>query len=474
MFSFHKRQIGSADTSHEHGVTEEKPHMFTRALHLFPRSREEFRTRRISIVFAITIVLIAVFFIYHVISAALFYINTFSVSDILFIFAGDISRDEMQRTNVLLVGMGGESHESPDLADTIIVASYNHATKIASMLSIPRDLYLRVPENGSSRINKIYEDMKPRVGSAKALEILRDAAEQVANVEIHYYIRVDFQGFKDVVDILGGVDINVPSALHDEFYPDGKNGFETFHVDTGLQHMDGETALKYARSRRTTSDFDRAQRQQHLLVSIKDKAMSKNIFVSPLKIQHLWDAFKEHVETDMSFAEMISFGRIAKKFDTTKIVSKVLRDIEIVQEGGFLYTPEREFYGGAFVLRPWGETYENIHKYASLIFDTPEIYLENAAIEIQNASGVPGVAQKLMDYLLTFGFRVVRIGNTPDGERYEKTHFAATNPDSFPWTVQKLTEFLPKGKHISSPTTRSLSSNADVVIVIGQDFPMEY
>ena len=468
MSIFEQRPIGDNE------LPSKKKKVIKRVLRLFPRNREEFRTRRISVLFASAIMVLAAFFIYKIISTAVFYTMNFSPSDIFFMFAGNVTKDEMYRTNILLVGTGGGDHDAPDLTDSMIVASYNHNTKIGSMLSIPRDLYVKIPGYGSNRINKIYENLKPEYGNEKALEILCDTAEKVAGIDIHYYLKVDFASFKNTVDILDGVDIDVKKSIYDESYPDDNNGFEVFQIDTGLQHMDGEMALKYARSRHSTSDFDRAQRQQQIIVAIKEKATDKKLLTSPIKLKKLWDTFNEHVETNMSFTEMAAFARIAKNFDTSQIVSKVLRDIEIAQEGGFLYTPEREFYGGAFVLRPWGETYEDIHKYTSMIFDTPEVYLENARIEIQNGSGTPGAASNLMDYLITYGFNVVRINNTTDGEEYMKTHYSAIEHEGSPWAIQKLGELLPKGKKLSAPQARPSNSNVDVVIVIGKDFPVNY
>jgi LCP family protein required for cell wall assembly len=467
MAIFDQRPIG------DHEPPSKKKKVIKKALRLFPHNKDDFRTRKISVLFATAIVFLAAFFVYKIVSTAVFYAGNFSPSDIFFIFAGNVTQDEMHRTNILLVGTGGGDHDAPDLTDSIIVASYNHITKTASMLSIPRDLYVKIPGYGSSRINKIYENLKPDYGSPKSLEILSDTAEIVAGIDIHYYLKVDFAAFRDTVDVLGGVDIDVKRAIYDESYPDDNYGFEIFQVDKGPHHFDGETALKYARSRHTTSDFDRAQRQQQLLVAIKEKAMGKKILTSPMKLKKLWAAFSEHVETNMSFAEMAAFARIAKSFDTSQIVSKVLRDIEMAQEGAFLYTPEREFYGGAFVLRPWGETYKDVHKYTDIIFGTPEVYLENARIEIQNGSGVSGAASNLMDYLITYGFNVVRINNTPDKEEYAKTHYSTIEHEGSPWTMQKLGELLPRGKKIDVPKTRP-GSDVDIVIVIGEDFPNDY
>lgn len=449
--------------------TQQKPKrsLFRKLIRMLPKSKKDFEARKISSIFALAVVIFAAFFIYKVTSTAIFYVSNFRFTDLVMLVAGKVEQDDLGRTNVLLLGVGGGQHDAPDLTDSIIVASYNHRTRIASLLSIPRDLYVNMPGYDGSRVNKIYENLKPRLGSKKALEVVRDAASKIANLDIHYYVKIDFSGFRDVIDTLGGIDIEVPKTIHDEAYPDEKmQGYTLFHVDAGLQHMDGETALKYARSRHSTSDFDRSLRQQEIIKAIKAKATEAKLFSSPMKLKTLWDTFQENIETDLSLREMITFAGIAKDFDTSRMVTKGLRDIEIVQEGGFLYTPERELYGGAFVLLPWGDTYESIHRYAKFLFERPEIYLEKARIEIQNGTGQSGVAGKLANRLSLYGFNVVLTGNTPNKEKFDTSQIYAYEPDKFTANLTALQEFLPIGSIRKAPEG-SVGTESDIVIVIG-------
>jgi len=166
------------------------------------------------------------------------------------------------RVNILLIGMGGTGHKGGLLTDTIMVLSIKPEAKQAALLSIPRDLYVPIPGAGSAKINSAHALGEQReTGTGPALA--KSVVGTVLDLPIHYYIRVDFAGFTKLIDAVDGLDINVEKAIADPFYPDERTeGYAPFYLKAGPKHMDGKLALKYARSRETTSDFDRARRQQ--------------------------------------------------------------------------------------------------------------------------------------------------------------------------------------------------------------------
>ena len=187
-----------------------------------------------------------------------------------------------ERINVLLLGIdrrGGKGWGYR--TDTIIIVTVDPVQKTAGMLSIPRDLQVSIPGNGDDRINTAnvwgYNNDYPGGGPA----LLKRTIETNFGIPIDYYIMADFQAFVEIIDTLGGIDVSVPTTLHDTKYPDPKPGdlyaFKTVHFDPGWQHMNGTRALEYARSRMSTSDFDRAKRQQLILVAIRDRALSLNL-----------------------------------------------------------------------------------------------------------------------------------------------------------------------------------------------------
>src|SRR3989339_1759318 len=195
----------------------------------------------------------------------------------IFLAAGsDLTADENGRTNFLIIGTGGAYHDGPDLTDTIIVTSLDQDNETLSMISIPRDFYIVNDVKGipDSKINETYYYAKKHFNDPlKGLEYFKSKVEELSNLKIQYYIKIDFSGFEKIIDALGGIDVDVPESIYDPYYPkEGTIYFETFSIKAGQQHMDGKTALEYARSRETSSDFDRSRRQHEIIYAIKEKA----------------------------------------------------------------------------------------------------------------------------------------------------------------------------------------------------------
>ncbi|MFH1172942.1 MAG: LCP family protein, partial [bacterium] len=203
-----------------------------------------------------------------------------------------------QRINFLLLGIGGQDHAGPDLTDTIMIASFIPETKKIAMISLPRDLLVPMEGYGSRKINRINslgEMKEPSQGAKYAA----DNISKIFNIPIHYYARVDFTGFVDLINQLGGIKIYVENVIDDKSYPIlGKEDvfpyterFEHLYIEEGWQKMDGELALKYARSRHTQSvegsDFARSRRQQKIITALKDKAFSFSTLLNPLKLNSL-------------------------------------------------------------------------------------------------------------------------------------------------------------------------------------------
>ncbi|WP_321490395.1 LCP family protein [uncultured Hyphomonas sp.] len=170
-------------------------------------------------------------------------------------------------------GLLEKTEQGGHLSDSIMIVSINPVRPSISVLSLPRDLYIS-SKVGDRKINEIYAAAQYKHGEPKGLEIVKDAISKFTGIEIHYGAVVDFALFRDSVDLLGGVDVFVPQDINDEHYPDENFGYQTFVIRRGLQHLNGDMALKYARSRKTTSDYDRARRQQDLTLAIRQKIES--------------------------------------------------------------------------------------------------------------------------------------------------------------------------------------------------------
>lgn len=224
-------------------------------------------------------------------------------------------------TNILLLGNDGADVHS-GRTDTIIILSINRNTKTASMLSLPRDLYVYIPDWTMNRINTALphghgvaygeaESGDPGSGGGR---LLKETILYNFGIPIDYYFRVGFNTFKETVDQLGGVEIVVNCPITDwrlispELDPTVEENWKQFELETGIQEMDGNLALWYARSRRTTSDFDRNRRQQQLLRAMFQKGLDLDLLP---QVPALWDSFNEGVETDMPFNEILALAALA-------------------------------------------------------------------------------------------------------------------------------------------------------------------
>lgn len=230
------------------------------------------------------------------------------------------------RINVLLLGIDRRNGTGwAYRTDTIIIVSLDPATRAAAMLSIPRDLQVTIPGHGEDRVNTAnvfgYRQDNPQGGP----DLLKATMEANFGVPIDGYLMVDFYLFEEIVDRLGGIEIDVPRVLHDARYPDPRPGdpyaFKTIHFDPGRQQMDGKRALEYARSRMSTTDFDRAKRQQLILLAIRERALSLSAIPRwPLVARAVIDG----VKTDMDLGDLLTLALLVARIEPSNIKQAVL------------------------------------------------------------------------------------------------------------------------------------------------------
>lgn len=405
--------------------------------------------------------------------------SPFSVKQIVIsAISQDIKTDSHGNTNILLIGVGGEGHDGANLTDTMIVASIDHKEKLLPMLSVPRDFFVDNEEVGyGTRLNSIYELMLEKTDDPKyAMEVLKKEIESLLGIEIQYYAKVDFNGFVDIVDAVGGVNVTVDDAFYDPYYPapDGSNhDFEPFYLASGEQTLDGEKALKYVRSRKTTSDFDRAKRQQEVIGAIKDKAVSLGLLLNPGKIKSLYSAVSNNFETNLNWSELLHLAGLADQFGKESIISEVLSD-QANATGGFLFTPERELYGGAFVLIPYSGDNSEIKTFAHLLLFNPTMFTADTPIQVLNGTKEGGLAAMVKMHLIRYGFDVVRFGNATDQEVSETRIFSNRNLDKAgEVAIQMLSELIPSkilGDTPEEYTLENFETDASVIIELGDDF----
>lgn len=371
------------------------------------------------------------------------------------------------RINVLLIGMGGAGHPGGQLADTIMVASIDPKNKEAAFLSIPRDLYIAKypkPLAGGGKINAIHALGEQNKVAGGGSSVMKTALNQLLDLPIHYFIRVDFDGFRKVVDSLGGVSVNVEKQFYDPSYPAANMiDYEPFSIQAGLQKLDGKTALKYARSRHGSngegSDFSRAKRQQQVLLAIKEKALNVNVLANPAKIAELTNILSNHIKTDITIKELERLYQITKDINKDKIVTKVLDNAP----GGPLTADSNEMGYFLILVDPTGRQVKQI---AHDIFKDPYISSEQATIEIRSQAAANSLAEKLAKELTGLGYSVVKVAKTD--AHLKISQIIDQTSGKKPVTLNYLTRRLNATK-----ATTTTDSKADIVILLGEDYDLK-
>ncbi len=376
---------------------------------------------------------------------------------------------EGERVNVLLLGIDRrEGEQGPWRTDTMIVATLDPKTKSAAMLTIPRDLYVPIPAPGAgeNRINtaNFYGDQTKYPGGGPALA--KKTIEYNFGIPIHYYVLIDFNGFRKIIDALGGIDVNVPYAIDDPKYPTEDYGVMHLQIPAGMQHMDGDLALQYARTRHGDSDFGRSQRQMQVILAARDKALKVNALAqAPQLLQQL----QASIQTDMTPEQMLTLAPIAAQVRADNIKTRSI-DLNSAYEiklntGADVLWPDREKI--AAMIQDLFATPTSAGSVASI----SPLKAEAARIIILNGTAKDGLAAMASRYLKSAGFNVTQIGNA-ERRDYAKTILVnlADKPATMAWLEQRF--------NVDPANVRqnlAAQPDSDIRIILGNDWtpPLE-
>ncbi|MBI2599135.1 LCP family protein [Candidatus Curtissbacteria bacterium] len=309
-------------------------------------------------------------------------------------------KSDNNRINILLLGTGGEGHEGPNLSDTMIILSVEKNGKDIALISIPRDVW--APEL-KRKINAAYAvgQEKEQIG----LELAEKTVSHLFGLPIHYGVRLDFSGFEKAIDQIGGLDIDVDNAFRDQKYPlDGKENdtcgyeietkiedgvknvyfkdatgsgtllkedndpftcrYETLVFESGSNHMDGKTALKYVRSRHGNNnegtDFARSARQEKVILAFRKEVLSSETLLNPKRILDLLSTFGRSIDTDITSSEIPLFVTLLPKIDQSA-VRKIGLDSDRPQSR--LEVGDPRLFQGQFVLIPKNGHWQELADY---------------------------------------------------------------------------------------------------------------
>jgi hypothetical protein len=257
------------------------------------------------------------------------------------------------------------------------------------------------------------------------------------NLPIQYYARVDFSGFEQIIDKLGGINVTVDTAFTDYAYPTTNYGYQTIKFSTGTQVMDGATALKFARSRHGNNgegtDFARAKRQQKILEGIKSKVLSIGTLLNPIKLTDIIKTLGTHSQTNMEVWEMIRLGNIGQNITADHIINRVFDDRPM----NLLRSATGST--GAYILVPRSGNYDDMKYFAQNIFGIAAANAENAAVMIINHSNSTTIGTAAEQAFNGFGVTITK--TTFAKPAYGKTIIIDTTAGANPATIALLQSY---------------------------------
>ena len=379
------------------------------------------------------------------------------------------------RINILLLGIGGPTHQGGDLTDSMMLISVDPINHKMALLSIPRDLWVKIPGDGQQKINAAYaygkEGSKQKTLAGQesdGLDLLDQTLESVIGIPIHYHAVVNFKAFQQGVDAVGGVDANVPANLtaHESFWIEGTSRFYNLNVSAGQQHFDGTRALYYSRERHNDSDFARSERQRLLFTALKDKTLSLGTFSNPVKISNLLSSLGSNVYTDFSVNDMTRLYQIVQKVPSNSINSLDL----VTAPHNFLTTGN---INGLSVVEPRAGlfNYSAIQNYVHNTLKDSFIAKENSQIAIYNATTINGLAAASADKLRSYGYNVTIVDNTPSATNPSTTTIVDLSRGADKYTRHYLEQRFNVKAVTSMPKNTGVTTPAGTtfVIILGRD-----
>jgi LCP family protein required for cell wall assembly len=397
-----------------------------------------------------------------------------------------------QRVNILLLGRGGYENDAPFLTDSIMAVSIDPASNRVMMLSIPRDLVVKMnlqdpaTRTWANKINAAYEVPYTNIICCVAKAYTgRDGGGHAAEHEVgkitgltfDKYIAVDFVAFRDMVNVLGGVDICLTTALDDNTYPDYYGGYHPIHFKAGCQHLNGEQALEIARSRHAiqaaqSSDFSRARRQQDIMEAIKKKTTSVNGFS---KAPQLLSALQKNITTDMSFTDMKAVYDWGKNLPNTSIVKLALTAPSPGTEGNLLDSGNCGMGPYVSQLCPDDMSFGMIRRYVKSVLIDPKVLAEKAPVQFANGSNsFVGLDDRVTGMFDPTGLQLA----DPVAHRASaKSIVYDYSGGQFPLTAKFLAGYFGATIVPATPTSPAPARGQQtfgLVVVLGHDFALRF
>jgi LCP family protein required for cell wall assembly len=351
----------------------------------------------------------------------------------------------------------------------MILGTIDPNSETAGMLSIPRDLWVSIPGFEENRVNmaNFLGESRQYPGGGPALA--KKTVEYNLGVPVNYYVRVDFGGFEKLVDTIGGLDIDVEKDIIDDAYPDEAYGYDPLYIPAGRQHMDGKLALKFARTRHGASDFERAKRQQQVLLAIRDKALQLNLLP---KLPELMVILADTIETDLQPSDILTLAQAASKVGRDKVKSSFVDESmtlrHVTPTGADVLLPVREkirpmidsIFTSSVAMVPVKVTVQ--------VQEVNQLAQDGAKISVMNGTQNMGLAEQTIAYLKKQGYQLAETSQA-DRTDYPKTIIIDYTGKIY--TLEQLRTALnvPSDEIRHSP---NLQSGVDIRVILGADLKL--
>ena len=384
------------------------------------------------------------------------------------------------RVNILMAGNSADDpgHDGANLTDSIMILSIDTKNHTAFMVSVPRDLWIAIPGDGHSKINRVYPAGQENNFSADGypsggMGQLEQVIQKNLGITCHYYALVDYTALRDAVNAVGGIDITIkssdPRGLYDPNLDWGTNQ-PLVKLSNGVHHLDGRAALNLARARGDSyrsygyeqSDFTRTQMQREIILAIRHKATSAGVLTNPVKLSELFDAVGKNVKTDLTLSNVRRLYDVTKDINQSSIQSVGLNDAG----GKNLLSNYTSSDGQAALIPAAGlDDFSNIRTYLRQLMSTDPVVREGATITVLNGTDTAGLATKWRNSLSAKNFDVISVGdadtNTP------VTTLIDTSGGKNPLTLKALQQVFTGSK--VTTTNPYTSYSADIIVIIGAD-----
>ncbi|NJN17919.1 MAG: LCP family protein [Oscillochloris sp.] len=368
---------------------------------------------------------------------------------------------------VLLVGLDRRSDLLEGVrGDTLILVYVNPAEAWAGMLSIPRDSVVDIPNLGRQKINAAYsygfsnaaalygEGTTPEAGGGA---LIAETVEGLLGLPVDYVAQIDFRGFERVVDTVGGITVDVPRPLLDASYPTEDYGYERIYIPAGLQVMDGATALRYARSRHSSSDFDRSQRQQQVLRALLAEVRARGLLDQAALLPGLVEDLQQSVNTTLPLSDptvLRDLVDLAQQLDAGRIVQLSINPNDV----GIDFEDGSDIY--------WNQA--DVRSLVVRLTAGPELANEAATVQIFNGAAVPGLAGQVTTQLAAAGFTT----REPDTIA-PIAQSLLIDYGNHPATARRMADWLgiPPDRILTAPPPNlSLNPSGDILLLLGSDY----